>query len=63
MARAVFDICSPSPKPLHHRGFADDQGFDFEGKLYSNNPPGGDYILILGYSMRMLSGATFSTLD
>ena len=38
MARAVFDICSSSPKPLHHRGFADDQGFDLKAS-YSNNPP------------------------
>ena len=41
MARAVFDICSSSPKPLHHRGFADDQGFDLKASyiattLYEN---------------------------
>ena len=41
MARAVFDICSSSPKPLHYRGFADDQGFDLKASyiattLYEN---------------------------
>ena len=64
MARAVFNICSSSPKPLHHRGFADDQGFYLKASYIATTPLGKrGYFLIPGYSIRMCAewGRIFKT--